>query len=79
MAIQIIVVTVEGRQVDCKVQGSTLSVKQYGDAVALVIRSIAGLFAKNAPISEHDVVEEILRVVDDQSRKPTDTETFTLQ
>lgn len=77
--IQIIVVTINGNQVDCKVQGSTLSVKQYGDAVALVIRSIAGLFAKNAPVTEADVVEEILRVVDGESRKPIDTENFTLQ
>ncbi len=77
--IQIIVVTVEGNQVDCKVQGSTLSVKQYGDAVALIIRSIAGLFAKNSPVTEDAVVEEILRVVDSESLKPVQSETFTLQ
>lgn len=77
--IQIIVVTVNGNQVDAKVQGSHLSVRQYGDVVAMVIRSIAGLFAKNSSVAEGDVVEEILRVVDGESRKPAETETFTLQ
>lgn len=78
--IQIIVVTVDGNQIDSKVQGSHLSVKQYGDAVALVIRNIAALFARNAEVDESSVVEEILRVVDDASRRPSDTDKFsTLQ
>ena len=79
MAIQIIVVTLEDGRVDCKVQGSPLSVSQYGDAVALVIRSIAGLFASNAPVTEADVVEEILKVVDDSARIPATTQGTTLQ
>lgn len=73
--IQIIVVTLEEGRIDCKVQGSPLSISQYGDAIALAIRSIAGLFAANSPVTEAQVVEEILRVVDDKGRIPATTET----
>jgi hypothetical protein len=74
MSLQIITVTLEDGRIDCKVQGSTLSVSQYGDAVALVIRSIAGLFASSGQVTESQVVEEIIRVVDDKGRMPVETE-----
>lgn len=80
LPIQIISVVVEGQQVDSKVQGSHLSVNQYGTAVALVIRNISSLFSKNAQVAEEDVVEEILRVVNAQSRDhQIKSDTFTLQ
>lgn len=77
--IQIIVVTVDGNQVDCKVQGSPLSVAQYGDAVALIIRNIAALFSRNSNVTELAVVEEVLRVVDSESRRAVDSQSFHLQ
>ena len=76
--IQIITVTLEEGRIDCKVQGSPLSVQQYGDAIALVIRSVAGLFASNSNVTEAQVVEEILRIVDDKGRTETKTETHHL-
>lgn len=77
--IQIITVTLDGDRIDAKVQGSTLSVTQYGDAIALVIRSVAGLFASNSNVTEAAVVEEILRVVDDKGRLLGDTQSSRLQ
>lgn len=80
MSIQIISVVVEGQQVDSKVQGSHLSVGQYGASVALVIRNLASLFSKNADIPESDVLDELLRVVNAQARnQEVKTETFLLQ
>lgn len=76
--IQIIVVTLDDQRIDCKVQGSPLSVAQYGDAIALAIRSVAGLFATHGNVNEAAVVDEILRIVDDKGRIPAPTDTHHL-
>lgn len=75
----IIVVTSVNGRIDCKVRGSTLSVAQYGDAIALAIRCVAGLFASSGKVTEGAVVEEIIRVVDEKGRVPVQTGTVMLQ
>jgi hypothetical protein len=75
MGLPIITVTLEGGRIDCKVQGSPLSIAQYADAVALTIRSIAGLFASTGRVTEDAVVEEMIRLIDERGRVPTVTET----
>lgn len=65
MTVEIIVITLDGERVDCKVRGSTLSVAGYAQAISLAVRAVAGLFAQGSAVSEISIVQEINKVIDE--------------
>ena len=64
MSHSIIQVTIEeGGRVDVRVQGSEMSVAQYGHIIGTVVRIAADMFVDASGLPQKDVVSEILKGV----------------
>lgn len=79
MSVQIITVTLEDQRIDCKVQGSPLSVAQYANAIALAINCVAGIFeSSSSKVTKEEVLEALLTQINEVARVPIKSETHLL-